>query len=247
MITQAFKTHIIEVGENLFDVLDEYLPCLEEKDIVVITSKIMSVSERRVVHKNACSKQELVQQEADAWIEGDFPNSYNMSLTIKNGVLIPSAGIDESNCPEGYILYPKDVQTSAKNIWDHLRSFHKIKELGVLITDSHTTPLRRGVTGIALGWCGFEPLYNYIGQKDLFGRPLQVTMSNALDALSAAAVFVMGEGAEATPIGRIQKAPKITFVDRSPTQEEEALIKIPIEEDIYFPLLSSVHWKRSRS
>jgi F420-0:gamma-glutamyl ligase len=59
---------------------------------------------------------------------------------------------------------------------------------------------------------------------------------NVLDALAAAAVFVMGEGAEQTPCALIKEAPKITFSDCPPTEEEVAAFTIPIEEDLYGPL-----------
>ncbi|MGL9689309.1 MAG: coenzyme F420-0:L-glutamate ligase [Wolbachia sp.] len=60
-----------------------------------------------------------------------------------------------------------------------------IKHLGILITDSNIAPMRLGVTGIALGWCGFEPFYSYVSKPDLYSRPLQVTQINLLDTLAA--------------------------------------------------------------
>jgi F420-0:gamma-glutamyl ligase len=64
-----------------------------------------------------------------------------------------------------------------------------------------------------------------------------------LDALAAAAVFVMGEGDEQTPFAIIQDLPqKIVFLDRPPTVEEEQSIIIPMDEDLYAPLLCAAHW-----
>ena len=103
--------------------------------------------------------------------------------------------------------------------------------------------MRRGVTGITLGWCGFEPLYSYVNQPDIYGKPLRVTQINILDALATAAVFVMGEGGEQTPIAVISDAPKITFVNRSPTAEEEKRVVISMEEDLYAPLLLNAKWQ----
>ena len=127
-------------------------------------------------------------------------------------------------------------------MWIHLRQKFNLQKLGILITDSHTTLMRRGVTGIALGWCGFDPLYSYIGKPDLYGRPLKVTQMNILDALATTAVYAMGEGTEQTPLAVIRNAPKITFLDRGPTAEEIRNVAIPIEEDLYAPLLLAAKW-----
>ena len=246
MHIKAIKTHPIQVNESLFSILEDYLPPLEEGSIIVVTSKIISLCQGRVVSKETCSKEVLVRQEADAVAEtSSLP--YGHSLTIKNNILIPSAGIDESNSEGSFILYPENIQQVAATLWSYVREKHKLQSVGILITDSHTTPLRRGVTGIALGWCGFEPLYSYIGKRDIYGKSLRVTQTNLLDGLAAAAVLVMGEGDEQTPLSLITKAPKITFLPRFPTLEEEASIHIPIEEDLYAPLLMSIPWVWSKS
>jgi dihydrofolate synthase / folylpolyglutamate synthase len=222
MRIKAIKTHRIECGESLEKIIDAYVKELHEQTIVVITSKIVSICQRRVVAKDMISKEDLIKQEADMIIKSD--NAYGIYLTIKNNILIPSAGIDESNGDNVYILYPKNVQGTAKFIWNYLRSKHGLKNLGVLITDSHTTPMRRGVTGIALSWCGFELLHSYIGTPDLYGHPLRMTQINILDSLATAAVFLMGEGCEQTPLAKIIDAPKIKFVQRTPTTEERASV-----------------------
>jgi putative folate metabolism gamma-glutamate ligase len=238
----ALKTHQIQSGESINDILDQHIPPLTEGMIVAITSKIISLCQGRTVPKNSVqSKYELVKKEADAYLT-EAHNLCNVHLTIKRNILIPSAGIDESNGDGMYILYPQDSQQAARSIWRHLRNKHHLAHLGIVITDSHTTPLRKGVTGITLGWCGFEPLYSYVGKPDIFNHPLQVTQINILDALAASAVFIMGEGAEQTPIALIEGAPKIQFLSRPPTLEEERMIHIPLEEDIYAPLLKNANW-----
>ena len=148
---------------------------------------------------------------------------------------MPSAGIDESNSETGeYILYPKDPFASAHNLWAALRETWKIKNLGVLITDSHTTPLRRGVTGICVSYAGFSAVRNMVGTEDLFGRPLRMTQMNFADGLAAAAVMLMGEGAESQPMALIENA-AVQFCQRIDPSE----IAIPLEEDLYYPLLRS--------
>lgn len=243
MNINAVKTHIIQTGESLTTILDRYIITLDEKTIVAITSKVISLCQGRVVAKKAIqSKDALIKQEADAFLEEEESNPYGLYLTIKENRLIPSAGIDESNGDDAYILYPKDIQKTAALLWNHLKTKHNLEQVGIIITDSHTTPLKRGVTGICLGWCGFDPLYSYIGKEDLHHRLLRTTYINNLDALAASAVFVMGEGSEQTPFATIQNAPKIEFMKTLPTAEIEAMINIPIEEDIYAPLLRKAPW-----
>lgn len=241
MYTSPIKTHRIGSLESLEEILDRYIIDLRERDVIAITSKIISICQGRFVPKESISKYELIRQEADLVLETE-KNPYDLYLTIKEGIMIPSAGIDESNADNVYILYPQDIQKTALSIWYHLRKNHLIQHLGVVITDSHTTPMRRGVTGVALGWCGFEPLYSYINKPDVYGKLLRVTQINILDSLATSAVFVMGEGDEQTPFAIIRNAPKISFLDRPPSPEEENAVTISMEEDLYAPLLSSTCW-----
>lgn len=244
MKIRTLKTRPVNPKDSLFEIIDTYIPPLQEKEILVITSKIISLCEGRVVAKNlGISKEELIRQSADAYLNIESDSSlHSIQLTIKNNILIPSAGIDESNGNGMYILYPENIQESATKIWEHIRSRDKIKALGVLITDSHTTPMRRGVIGIGLGWCGFKPLYSYIGKPDCFDAPLRVTMVNILDSLAVSSVFCMGEGNEQTPFSVISDAPRIQFQEAPPTNEEVNELSIPMAEDLYAPLLKNSQW-----
>jgi putative folate metabolism gamma-glutamate ligase len=241
MKINSLRTRLVQVNESLLAVLDQYLPSLQEKDVVVITSKLVSVCEGRVV-KAPISKYELIKQESDLYL--DEPNPHGVVLTVMGNLLIPNSGIDESNANGAYILYPLDVFLSAQRIWEHLRQRDDLQDLGVIITDSHTTPMRWGVTGVALGWCGLEPLNNYINTPDCFGRMLKFTKVNVVDALATAAVFTMGEGNEQTPLALISDISKVTFRNTPPSSEEIASLHIPMEEDIYGPLLVKGSWKR---
>lgn len=241
MYVKTHKTHPITQKDSLFQLIDAYLPPLKEGSIFIITSKVISICEGSVLAKNpSMPKESLIQQSADAYL--DLPAPHAVQLTIKNHMLIPSAGIDESNGNGMYILHPQNSQQSATAIWDYIRKRDKIREVGVLITDSHLIPMRRGTIGVALGWCGFKALYTYIGKTDCFGLPFTVTMVNILDALAATAVFCMGEGNEQTPFATLTDVPKVEFQTVPPTEEEVRGLSIPIEEDVYAPLLKNPHW-----
>ncbi len=240
MKVTPIQTHRISRGESLVGILDRHLADFPENGVLAISSKIISLCQGRVVAKSTISKEALIFQEADAVLE-TADNPYHVFLTLKNHLLIPSAGIDESNGDDVYILYPENIQETAYDIWQHIHRRYQRQHIGILITDSHTTPMRRGVTGITLAWCGFKPLYSYVGQPDLYGHPLRVTHMNLLDALASAAVLVMGEGAEQTPMALIEDAPKITFIDK-PRVEETSSIALNLHEDLYAPLFAHTKW-----
>lgn len=230
---EALKTRVFEAGEDLISFIQESLPgplSTLENRIVVITSKIVSLAERQTCRLSDQTKKQLVQQESDVYL-GEI--GYGCFLTIKQGLLIPSAGIDESNSASGeYILFPKDPTASAWRIWHKLRERGALTNVGVLLTDSHTTPLRAGVTGIALAYAGFRGVQNLVGQPDLFGRPLKMTRINRADALAASAVVCMGEGSECRPLALVDA--DVTF-ESNPTVVENEL-SIPYKEDLYYPL-----------
>ena len=234
MYIQAVKTDRVDQPQDLCAFVDKFLPPLKEQTIVAITSKVVSICEGCTVPKGSVSKEELVKQEADVIIPNPEANDDRIILTYKNHLLIPSAGIDESNGNGQYILYPKDPFQSVQKVWEHLRQKHGLKKVGVLMTDSRTTPLRWGVTGVALAWQGFVPTASYIGKPDLFGQPLQVTKINAADALAVSAVFSMGESSECTPLALITNAPHVIFDDRNHNAEE---LCIDPKEDLYRPLV----------
>lgn len=239
MRIETVKTPKVRANDCLERILD-CIPVLHENSVIAVTSKIVSLCEGRTVCRTGTDKRQLIINEADAVFDSE-ENPYGIYLTLKNGILIPSAGIDESNAAGAYVLYPSDLWKSAEQIWTYLRTKRNLKKIGVVITDSHTSAMRRGVTGIALSWCGFLPLYSYIGEDDLFGRPLQATQTNTADALAVSAVFCMGEGAEQTPIAVITDIPRISFLDRKPDEEEKNSVFIEKDEDLYAPLLKDLN------
>lgn len=233
----AVKTHKVKPGESISKLLDTYLPKLTENSVIAVASKIISICENRLVTKSK-NKIDLLHKESEICF--DAPKKQpNFCLTLKDHRLIPNAGIDESNCNNRYVLLPKKPQLTAKKIWEHLRQKHKLKNLGVIITDGTITPLRSGVTGITIGWCGFKPIYSYIGQQDIFGQNLKVTQINLLDSLATAATLVTGEGNEQTPIAIIEQLPaKITFQNRAPTKKEECETYINPKNDLFSTVIS---------
>jgi putative folate metabolism gamma-glutamate ligase len=246
MKVTALRTHTIAATDrDLYAVLDRHLPSLGETSVLAITSKIVALCEGRVVPLGAADKQRLIQAEAEAYLPPEL-NRYQVALTIKQGILIPSAGIDESNSDQHYVLWPAAPQETANTIRTYLRQRFGLRQVGVIITDSKTTPLRWGVTGVAVAHSGFQALNSYVGRTDLFGRPLRMTKANVADALAAAAVLVMGEGDEQTPLAIIDDLPFVHFQAHDPTAEELEALHIALEDDLFAPLLTAVPWQHPK-
>ena len=156
-------------------------------------------------------------------------------LTVRDGVALVNAGIDESNADGKLVLLPKDSFASAAKLRKQLMKIYRVKKLGVVITDSRVAPLRAGVTGVALGYAGFKGIRDYRGQGDIFGRTLEVTQTNIADCLATAAVLLMGEGNEQCPLAVIENLPAgrqarlVEFTERVNRRE----LQIPMKDDLY--------------
>lgn len=246
MFIRAIKTKVfIPPKDDLLSAIKESFLNFElkEKSIFIITSKVVSIWQGRCILKTEIQdKDQLIAKEADFYLDRkQVPNEYVM-LTIKNNVLLPTAGIDESNANEYYILLPKDPYKTAKQIHDFIQKEYSLKELGVIITDSRCTPLRRGTTGVALSYYGFNPLRDYRGKRDLFGRNYKVSLLNIADSLATTGVLVMGEGAEQTPIAIVEDIDNIEFGNIKLSRNSS--FDMDPENDIYAPLLRGVKWKK---
>lgn len=246
MIIKAYKTHKIKPKEDLFKILDKYLPELKEKEIVAISSKVVATCEGRVVKIGTIDKDELIASESQYYIPKEL-NPYNVTLAIKNNILAAAAGIDESNGNGYYILWPKNPQESVNSIREHLCKKFNRRYIGVILTDSKTTPMRWGVTGIALAYSGFEGVTSLIGKKDLFGKKLEYTTVSVMDNLASAAILSMGESDEQKPIAVISNLPMVKFQDRNPAEKELNEWKITKEEDLYGEFLKNAPWKKGKA
>lgn len=227
----AVRTPLFQTGSDLFSFVAQALSSYPnlEKTVIAVSSKLFSLAENCIVDSKE-DKEKLIQNSAEYDLGA---GAYGYRLTIKEGLLLPSAGIDESNSPSGgYLLFPKNPYASLKKLWTQLTAKRQIQKLGLLMTDSHTTPLRRGVTGAAVAHWGFKAVQDCRGKLDLYNKELKVTTINNIDALAAAAVWTMGEGSESCPLALIEST-TLEWENKSSSQD----IRIPLEEDLYKPLL----------
>ena len=246
MKVQAIKTRVMAPPkDDLEQVLLESINFIEENSILAIASKIVSIGEGNCIPKSEVeSKDDLIKRESGKYLERENTPGGYLLHTITNNILIGTAGIDESNANDHYILWPENPGESARRICLFLRDKFGVKNLGVVLTDSHTVPLRRGLVGLALAYWGFEPLKDYRGQEDLFGREMKVSQTNLPDSLAGAAVLNMGEGSEQTPLVLVTNIKGINYLDEDYMPKTEySSFEVPLEEDLYKPFLSSVPWK----
>ena len=239
MIVIPIKTRIVlPPKDDLWAILDESLPKLRERDVVVVTSKIVSIGEGRCVPISTLEeKKRLIEKEADYLAR--FKESRRSMFSVKGHTVVSSAGIDESNGNGYWTLWPKDPFASAKEIWNYLREKHGLGKLGIIITDSVSPPMRLGCIGIAIGFFGLHPLLRYIGKPDLFGRRFRFERANLVDGIAAAAVVAMGEGNEQTPIAVVSGVPALRFASYDTRHE----LLIRPKQDIYYPILKPLYEK----
>ena len=244
MIVNTIKTRTILAGEQkLTELLDEYLKEFKENTVLVITSKVVSLCENRVIPIKDTDKDTLVKEQSSYYLSSNL-SKYGYHFTITDHTLISMSGIDESNGNGNFILWPSDSQKTANEVRTYLVNRFGIKYAGVLIVDSTCTPLRLGTSGIAIGFSGFQALNNYVGKPDLFGRPFQVSQANIAGGLASTAVLAMGEGTERMPLAVISDIPFVKFQDRDPSLEELETTHIPFEDDLFEPFFSSVKWEK---
>lgn len=232
MTITPIKTHIFIENEHLESFIREHIPAVQENSIIVVTSKIVALSEgRTAIAKNKEEKEALIKQESDWMMRTKY-----VFLTRKDDMLMASAGIDESNGNGKLILLPKNSYKTATELLTSLRGAYAVRNLGILITDSRTLPLRAGVIGYALGYAGFSGLKNYIGTPDLFGRLFHFSRTDVADCLATAAVLCMGEGAEQQPLALVTDPPvEWTYCSVNPDE-----LRIPPEDDLYRPFFENL-------
>jgi len=227
----AVQTRVYTERENLVAFVKLHIPRLKNSSILVVTSKIVALAEGAVVQAtNARAKEAIIRAESEWQLQAKYGK-----LTLKDGLLMWNAGIDESNAKGNIILLPKDSFKSAQRLLRKLKQLYKVKLMGVVITDSRIMPLRAGVVGVALGYAGFKGLRDYRGKEDIFGRKLKFTQTDIADSLATAAVLVMGEGKEQRPLCVIEDAP-VEFSEK--TNRRELIIEP--KDDMYHPLFGKM-------
>ncbi len=177
----------VAAGTDLAALVAAAAPGLADGDILVITSKIVSKAEGRVV---SADREAAIDAETVRVVARRGPSRI---VQTRHGLVLAAAGVDASNTVPGTVaLLPDDPDDSARRIRQGLRDRLGVT-VAVLITDTMGRPWRVGQTDAAIGAAGLAPLHDYRGVSDTYGVPLQVTLAAVADELASAADLVKGK------------------------------------------------------
>jgi len=196
----------IESDDDLVDLILESSE-INDDDILVFSQKIISKNEGRILSLSSVKPSFLADGIASSY--GKDPRLMELILSeserivrMENGIIIvktkhgfvcANAGIDESNVQDGYAtLLPKDPDKSAILLKERIEQ-KTGKNISVIISDTFGRPFRLGQTDVAIGIAGLEPILDYNGKPDAFGKIMQVTAIAVADEICSASELVMGK------------------------------------------------------
>ena len=196
----------VESGDDLVDLILELFE-INDGDVLVFSQKIISKNEGRILSLSSVNPSLLADGIASSY--GKDPRLVELILSeskrivrMENGVIIvetkhgfvcANAGIDESNVKDGYAtLLPDDPDKSANLLKDRIKQ-KTGKNVAIIISDTFGRPFRLGQTDVAIGIAGLEPILDYNGKPDTFGKIMQVTAIAVADEICSTSELVMGK------------------------------------------------------
>jgi len=177
----------IGAGADLAGLICAAAPDLRDGDILVVTSKIVSKAEGRVIRAD---RERAIDGEA---VRVVARRGQTRIVETRHGLVLAAAGVDSSNTAPGtVVLLPEDPDGSARRLRKALGKRLGI-DVGVVVTDTMGRPWRVGQTDTAIGAAGIAPLRDHRGEPDTFGNTLEVTVAAVADEIAAAADLVKGK------------------------------------------------------
>lgn len=196
---------------------------LSDRDVVVITHKVVSKAEGRIERSpDDRTYRNLAEREARSILRrrGDL-----LIAQTEHGFICANAGVDRSNVADGYaVLLPIDPDRSAHRIRLRLERATDVS-IGVVVTDTFGRPWRRGLVDVAIGVSGLPAILDLRGESDAQGRTMNVTEIAIVDEIAAAADLVMGK-ADEVPVAILRG------LDLTGTGRATDLVRPP-EEDMF--------------
>ena len=199
----------VKSGDDIAELIVEAIksgPNIEDGDVLVVTQKIVSKAEGRVVAtdpSDPTAKYEVVAGEAAEILRR---RGNTVIAETRHGFVCANAGVDSSNTEPGTLcLLPLDPDLSARRIRVKLKQLTG-REVAVIVSDTFGRAWRVGQTDVAIGVAGMLPLNNYAGTKDSFGNEMRVTNIAIADELAGAAELVMGK-ADNIPVAIVRGTP----------------------------------------
>ena len=222
----------IRPGDQLGDVVADACRAepngpLQNGDVLVVTQKVVSKAEGRMVEidpDDPLSHKSLVEDEAVRIVRrrGDL-----IITETSHGFVCANSGIDLSNVERGYAaLLPVDSDRSARRIRDIVRARLGV-EVGVIVSDTFGRPWRRGLTDVAIGVAGVAAVVDLRGTPDSLGRTMQVTEVCVADEIASAAELVMGKSS-GVPVAVVRGCDSSWMRDSSISE-----IVRPASEDLF--------------
>jgi len=196
-----------DIGAIILDTLRKHGDGLKENDIVVVTQKIVSKAEGRVMALSSfkpskraiklAAKLGKDSKHVQAILEESkrILRAENGIVIVetKHGLICANAGIDQSNLkPNNVSLLPKDPDTSASKIMSSIKNKAGVS-VGVIISDTFGRPFREGHVNIAIGVAGLKPMKDYRGKDDGYGNVLKATVMAVADEIASAAELATGK------------------------------------------------------
>jgi coenzyme F420-0:L-glutamate ligase / coenzyme F420-1:gamma-L-glutamate ligase len=213
----------IGTGTDLAAMISDSAADLRDGDILVVTSKIISKAEGRVVRSD---RQAAIEAETVRVVARRGPTTIAVT---RHGLVLAAAGVDASNTAPGtVVLLPEDPDGSARRLRKALGDRRQVT-VGVIITDTMGRPWRVGQTDAAIGTAGVVPLRDHRGQADTFGNPLEVTIAAVADELAGAADLVKGKTSQ-VPVAIVRGLAELVTSQDGPGAA--ALIR-PAAEDMF--------------
>jgi len=238
---------LIKAGDDLAKIIVETAAKnnvqIENGDIIVVSQKIVSKAEGRVMKISQINPSEealklaekvqrdpklieLVLKETRRIIKA---SSEILIVEDKRGLICINAGVDKSNVPrDSYSLLPENPDESARKIKERIAELTG-KNVSVVIGDTFSRPFRRGQVEFAIGIAGIKPFKDYRGQRDLYNNLLRVKNVAIVDEIACAAELVMGQAKEAIPVAIIKN------LERAETSEKSSIKELAIsrQEDLF--------------
>ncbi|MEU1214692.1 coenzyme F420-0:L-glutamate ligase [Streptomyces sp. NPDC005790] len=214
----------VREGDDLAKLIAGTEPGLADGDVLLVTSKIVSKAEGRIV--------EATDREAAIDAETVRVVARRGTLRIvenRQGLVMAAAGVDASNTPAGTVLLlPEDPDASARLIRDGLRDTLGV-EVGVVVTDTFGRPWRSGLTDVAIGAAGVKVLDDLRGGTDGYGNPLSSTVVATADELASAGDLVKGK-ASGLPVAVVRGLPHVVAGPGTSDEGARAMVRVAADD-----------------
>jgi coenzyme F420-0:L-glutamate ligase/coenzyme F420-1:gamma-L-glutamate ligase len=204
----------VTAGDDLAELITTAAPWLADGDVLVVTSKIVSKAEGRLVEVPAdgpereVARQQILASETARVVARRGATSI---VQTHHGFVMAAAGIDASNVDKTHlVLLPADPDASARRLHRALKA--KGLTVGVIISDTMGRAWRNGLTDVALGAAGIEPVRDHRGEIDPYGNELQLTEMAVIDELAAAGELVKGK-CDQVPVAVVRGYPSAGLAD----------------------------------